>query len=177
MSLAKKGKPPWNKGLKGHPSCKGFNKKHSEETKAKISENRKGKCLGNQQGFKKGMEPWNKGIPYFIHDAEWRTKVSKANSKENHWNWKGGITSQNQRMRNSFRHKEWSKAVYARDKWTCQKCGLNDHHKIIAHHIVEWSKDPSLRFDVSNGVTLCRSCHMSLHKPRRNYKSPKVQLI
>lgn len=34
-----------------------------EELRRKISENRKGKCLGNKKGFKKGAIPWNKGIP------------------------------------------------------------------------------------------------------------------
>jgi hypothetical protein len=168
-----KGSIPWNKGLHDHPSLKGFRQKHAEETKAKISASRKGKALGNKNRL--GIEPWNKGIPYFVHDAEWRKKVSEANSGKNHWNWQGGISGLNMKIRNSARHREWSKAVYARDKWTCQKCGFNDHHKIIAHHIVEFSKDASLRFDVSNGITLCRSCHMSLHKPKR-YKSPKVQL-
>jgi hypothetical protein len=174
MSLAKKGKSPWNKGMKGHPSLKGFTGQHTEETKAKISASRKGKCLGNSTGFKKGMTPWNKGIPYFVHNAEWRKKVSAANSGENHWNWKGGVDSINRLMRSSARHKEWAKAVYARDSWTCQHCHKKlQRNQIVAHHIIKWSHDASLRFDVSNGITLCRSCHTALHKPR--LKSPKPQ--
>jgi hypothetical protein len=168
--MPKKGNIPWNKGLKGHPSCKGFTGKHSNKTKKQISENRKGKNIGNTQGFKKGQKPWNKGNPYFIHDKEWRQKVSKAVSGSNHWNWKGGITIPNRMYRNSTRHKEWSNAVKQRDHWTCQSCGYKGN-KIIAHHIVEFSKDKSLRFDVSNGVTLCRPCHMILHSPRRHYNS------
>lgn len=34
---------------------------HTEETKNKISESRKGKNLGNTHGFVKGNIPWNKG--------------------------------------------------------------------------------------------------------------------
>lgn len=171
MSKAKLGKAPWNKGLKGHPSCKGFTKNHSDETKAKISENRKGKCLGNTHGFKKGQPTWNKGKPHKVHDEQWRKQVSEANSGKNHWNWKGGISGPNALMRNSTKHKNWSKAVYRKDNWTCQKCSANNHHILIAHHIVPWKDNAFLRFKVSNGVTLCRSCHIKLHKPR---KSPKV---
>lgn len=166
MSLAKKGFIPWNKGLKGHPSCKGFKGKHTKETKAKISQNRKGKCLANQH--RKNKAPWNKGKPYFVHTKEWRQKVSLANSGSNHWNWKGGIDSINRLMRNSSSHKGWSKSVKQRDKWICQNCFKKQSSKspLVAHHIVGWNKDHSLRFDISNGITLCRACHVSLHKPR-----------
>jgi len=36
----------------------------SEETKEKIRQARKGKCLGNKNGFKSGQIPWNKGKPW-----------------------------------------------------------------------------------------------------------------
>lgn len=27
------------------------------------------------------------------------------------------------------------------------------------HHIRPWSKNPLLRYDIKNGITLCRTCH------------------
>ena len=168
MSEAAKGRTPCNKGLKNHPSCKGFTGSHSEETKAKISKSRKGKDLGNSHGFKKGQESWNKGITHNVHDEEWRRKVSEANSGPKHWNWKGGIDLENRRLRNSAEHKDWSKSVYARDYWTCQLCSYKGN-SIVAHHIKSWAEHPDLRFEISNGRTLCRSCHIKIHKPRRNY--------
>lgn len=164
MSESAKGRVPWNKGLKGHPSCKGFTGSHSEETKKKISESRKGKAIGNKN--RQGHEPWNKGIEYNVHTKEWREKVSKANSGSNHWNWKGGIDSENRIMRNSSKHKEWAKSVYEYDRWTCQYCGYKGK-KIIAHHIKSWADFPDLRFETSNGITLCRSCHVKIHKPSK----------
>jgi 5-methylcytosine-specific restriction endonuclease McrA len=146
---------------------KGFQGNHTEETKQRISEARKGKCLGNSNGFTEGHEPWNKGKPHNVHSPEWRKRVSAANSGENHWNWKGGINSENRIMRNSTKHKEWMHSVFKRDRWTCQECGLHGGSgEIVAHHIIPWSKNRDLRFEVSNGVTLCRSCHCLVHKPR-----------
>lgn len=91
----------------------------------------------------------------------------KDKSGKNHWNWKGGITPKNQVERNSKKAKEWRIAVFQRDKFTCQMCGAVGG-KLNAHHIKEWAKYKKLRFDISNGITLCESCHKNLH--RRNLK-------
>lgn len=138
-------------------------RKHTDETKKKISENRRGKCLGNTNAA--GKIPWNKGKPHNIHTPEWRAKVSKAQAGPNHWNWQGGKDSINRVMRSSTAHKEWAKAVYQKCRWTCQICGYKGT-QLIAHHIKPWSKYPDLRFDVDNGITYCRSCHCQLHSPR-----------
>jgi hypothetical protein len=55
----------------------------------------------------------------------------------------------------------WRDSVYERDNHTCQMCGSTS--KLIAHHIVAWGDDESLRFEVSNGTTLCRKCHPAVH--------------
>jgi len=48
--------------------------------------------------------------------------------------------------------------VYARDNWTCQECGERGCY-IEAHHIKSFINHESLRFDINNGLTLCRECH------------------
>lgn len=55
----------------------------------------------------------------------------------------------------------WRKSVFERDHYICQECGATSD--LNAHHIKLWSKVPSLRFDVSNGVTLCVKCHQKKH--------------
>jgi hypothetical protein len=70
---------------------------------------------------------------------------------------RGGSGSQ----RNMPEYMEWRKAVFARDNYVCQECGSNKH--IQAHHVLGWQNHPTLRFDVTNGVTLCFDCHAQKH--------------
>lgn len=84
---------------------------------------------------------------------------------EKHWNWKGGVTDENRRLRNTPEYHEWRLAVYKRDHYTCQKCKTKCTSKtIVAHHIKSFMDYPGLRHDVDNGRTLCRSCHKKVHK-------------
>lgn len=87
----------------------------------------------------------------------------KGKSKENHWNWKGGIAENHRRETQEYI--EWRKSVYKRDNYNCTKCGKHCRKEtIVAHHIKSWEKYPKLRFKVENGIVLCRSCHKIVHK-------------
>lgn len=85
-----------------------------------------------------------------------------ANKKDNHWNWKGGISDRDHLLRQTPEYKEWRNAVYKRDNWTCQLCRKKQKHP-IAHHIKNFRIYVPLRFDIKNGVTLCRGCHKKVH--------------
>lgn len=82
---------------------------------------------------------------------------------ERHWNWKGGITPENARIRASAEYAKWRKAVFERDHFTCQMCGRYGC-KLNAHHIKPFSKYPEYRLDLDNGITLCKECHKKAHK-------------
>ena len=70
------------------------------------------------------------------------------------------------RDRTSKDYKLWRLAVYERDDFTCQECGSRGV-RLNAHHIKSWRKHPDLRFAISNGITLCESCHKKKHKKGR----------
>ncbi len=83
-------------------------------------------------------------------------------SGPDHPNWKGGVGSENTRIRTSIEYVKWRKSVFKRDLWTCQHCGTVGGN-LHAHHIFSFSKYKSVRFVTSNGITLCEPCHSEVH--------------
>ena len=65
-----------------------------------------------------------------------------------------------QAWRRTKEYSHWRVHVIRRDK-VCRVCGTNKNRH--SHHIEHASYNPSRRFDVSNGVCLCRTCHTSFH--------------
>jgi len=65
------------------------------------------------------------------------------------------------RDRNSPQYRDWRMAVMQRDGFMCQECGCKKD--IQAHHIKPWKDNKLLRYEVSNGITLCRPCHLKAH--------------
>lgn len=118
-----------------------------------------------QRLAKLGKTPWNKGILLSEkHKAKLRGKRApfKDTSKmrgRRPWNKIGdGITLLNERIRKSPKYKLWRKQVFERDDYTCQNCGKHGG-TLHADHIKPFALYPELRFDVSNGRTLCVPCH------------------
>lgn len=64
---------------------------------------------------------------------------------------------------------DWRLSVFERDKYTCQRCKKRGGI-LNAHHIKSYKDFPNLRYELSNGVTLCETCHKNLHKEMRSSK-------
>ncbi len=64
--------------------------------------------------------------------------------------------------RKSPAYKKWRSAVLFRDEIKCQHCGSLDD--LVAHHIKGFADFTHLRYEVSNGITLCSICHKKQHK-------------
>lgn len=60
----------------------------------------------------------------------------------------------------SDRYPSWATKVKQRDGYTCVICGAPG---VNAHHIKLASYHNELKYDVSNGVTLCKRCHVLAH--------------
>lgn len=71
--------------------------------------------------------------------------------------------------RKSDKYVAWRKAVYQRDAHTCQRCDTKECY-IQAHHIRPWALFPKDRYDINNGVTLCKKCHKAVHKRGKTSK-------
>lgn len=101
---------------------------------------------------------------YFSVPNSPETRRKKAHPLEKHPNWKGGIMK-GRKDRNLSIYKEWRLAVFARDSYSCQHCGVKNQKglgitvQLEADHIKSWTAYPELRYEVSNGRTLCKDCH------------------
>ena len=110
-----------------------------------------------------GQKAWNKGI------------VSEIKG-EKHWNWKGGITLKEKRLRQSIKYRDWRSKVFERDLYTCKKCGVCGTY-LHAHHIKKFSKYPNLRYDITNGITLCKECHIKTINKEKFFELEFYELI
>lgn len=102
-----------------------------------------------------GKSPWNKG------------KIGVQKGKrgiENHF-WKGGISDESHKARTSSKWKSWRKKVFERDDYTCQICKVRSG-ELIPHHIKRFKTHKKLRYNINNGKTLCKKCHLVLHNPK-----------
>lgn len=82
---------------------------------------------------------------------------------ENNPRWKGGTGLKKKKDYNSPEYRQWRKNVFERDKYICQDCYDGNGGNLEAHHIKEYAKYVELRYDVSNGITLCKTCHEKRH--------------
>src|SRR3990167_6794249 len=64
--------------------------------------------------------------------------------------------------RRTTAYSEWRINVYKRDKFKCRIADNNCKGRIEAHHILSWKNYPELRYEINNGITLCR-----FHHPRK----------
>jgi len=94
---------------------------------------------------------WNKGLK--------NPALSNRQRGENNPNWKGGVSSENEKFRKTTVYKNWRIAVFERDDYTCQACG-NRGGKLHADHELPFAEFPDLRLEILNGRTLCVPCHI-----------------
>lgn len=64
-----------------------------------------------------------------------------------------------EQKRNCNEYVKWRKSVYERDNHKCRIYNKDCNGRIEAHHILSWSQYPELRYEINNGITLCRAHH------------------
>jgi len=184
---------PWNKGKKGLQVA--WNKGLTKEDNESISKMgfRKGhgdfrsedgikagakKISGNNHPFFGKKRPpqmgYQKGHPTYISKETYKI-IGKKNSGKNNCNWKGGISSKNDKARHNAEMSLWRKSILIRDNFTCQKYGIRGG-KLQVHHINNFSEFPELRTAISNGITLSEKAHKEFHKIYSRKNNTQEQL-
>jgi len=100
----------------------------------------------------------------FLNGNRCKECSSEKRKGENHHNWNSERTERQRRLGRGADGpiRKWARHVKKRDDNTCVKCGISEEI-MVAHHIESYDAKEELRFDVSNGATLCRRCHKSFH--------------
>ena len=143
----------------------------SEITKIKISKKLMGHSFTDKSREKMSISRTGKK-----HSKESNIKRSISLTGQKHFNWKGGISPINNQIRGSMKYKDWNRDVYLRDNYTDQKTGKRGGN-LVAHHILNFSSHPELRFDVNNGITLSKESHNEFHKIYGKINNTKEQLL
>lgn len=87
------------------------------------------------------------------------------------------ITDDERQIKRQFPgYKEWRTAVYERDQYTCQCC-RKVGARLNAHHILNYATHKELRTVLSNGVTLCKSCHDAFHTVYGKQENTAEQIL
>ncbi len=194
--MSKAGRTAWNKGLKaetdervrinierasatfrrrGYKTRLGI--RHTEATKDKIRQTRllksypaywKGKHISEEAKRKISEARRGKKL-----DLQHRKKISSGLKK-------AGVTRLDKDYGfTRMNYQTWRKGVLERDKHLCQIC-LSDI-KVLAHHLKPFKTHREIRYDVKNGISLCKACHQALHQTSlltaKAMKTGKLQLL
>ncbi len=105
-------------------------------------------------------------------------KARAMHSGSNNWNWKGGVTDIYTIIRTCQKYRDWRKACFERDNYTCTvtkaKRKLEVHHKTTVKSIIEKYNLRNLQdvnscdelWDLDNGVTYSKEYHKEVHRKR-----------
>jgi 5-methylcytosine-specific restriction endonuclease McrA len=131
-------------------------------TPARISQWKKYSIDRKGNDMDKAREASMKVVIGSHHTDEWKRNLSEKLRGEKSYMWKGGISRNHQLERQGVEFKIWRNSLFERDNYTCQSCGSKGVF-LHPHHIKNFSDYPELRYDLNNGVTLCRKCHYDFH--------------
>lgn len=148
-----------NKGKYCSPDCirKGISKTLTGSKQSDITKQKRSKSLT--------------GFVYKNRDKNYKDRTGSL-----HWNWKGGVTSDNKKLRSSIEYRLWRLKILERDKFTCQECEKSKCD-LEVHHIKIIKKFPELLFNINNGITLCNNCHNKTKWKEEKFENKYILII
>lgn len=105
------------------------------------------------------------------HVTRCRSCAFKLQRNENHPNWISDRTTLKRiGTRRCSDYMIWRRRVWERDNHTCKINNGDCSGRLESHHILGFATHPELRYEVSNGITLCH-----FHHPRK--RNDEMRLI
>lgn len=74
-------------------------------------------------------------------------------------------------------YKQFRKNVLCRDNHKCQWHGCGSSKQLNVHHIKTWAQYPALRFDINNGITLCKKHHHMIKGLEHIYEAVFFKIV
>lgn len=122
---------------------------------------------------RKGKEPPNKGKPgkSTLHTMETKAKISNSKTgldltAEQYREYLETqlVEGRREKLGKSNESKKWSFSIKQKFDYKCIRC--ESRKNLHAHHIKSWRHHPELRFDLDNGLCLCKDCHIIEHSKK-----------
>lgn len=92
---------------------------------------------------------------------------------ENHYRWRENRTlikdAYGSRERRSSIYKDWRRRICNRDNWKCKINNKDCSGRLEVHHILGFTEYPELKYDINNGITLCK-----FHHPRKRAEEKRL---
>ena len=159
-----------SESAKNHPS-NSLGCVRSEETKNKISEHRKGKCVGKYNpmkriDLKKRLSDLNKGSNNPMYGKHGKDAG----------NWRGGISFEPYCQKFNDEFKERVRAFFGYKCMICGKSNAKSKIKLSVHH-VEYNKQACCDGKPVHFAALCRSCHAKTNGNRERWEAMLHRII
>jgi 5-methylcytosine-specific restriction endonuclease McrA len=74
-------------------------------------------------------------------------------------------------------YEDFRKKVLKRDGKKCMMPGCKSKNRLQVHHIKKWANAHALRYEISNGITLCKKCHDSIKYHESQYENLFTTII
>ena len=56
-------------------------------------------------------------------------------------------------------------------------CGSRKRYELEVHHLITWANSPTLRYERTNGICLCKQCHKQVTGYESSYATYLNELV
>ncbi len=129
------------------------------------------------EAFRSGQRCWQCGVDKRSGQNSPHYGTDRKGDKNPNWN--PALTDEERMMQRrrstSNEYRRWRRACHKRDNWTCQKCHKRGG-ELNVHHIENFSSNKDRRYDITNGITLCKKHHDLFHQMNGKQNNNREQL-
>lgn len=125
----------------------------------------------------KGQNTWEYALSKV--NREYQKQVTSERKGELHPRWIKDRTLliDEHKDRGGQLHRDWSRSVKNRDKWKCRIQNKDCDGRMESHHILSWKDHPELRYELNNGITLCKFHHPKKRADEIRLSSYFIELL